>query len=98
MITLVCLRSWVFRLHSPREGFGGGFWFGHFVRGYVLQANGAPAAHGQIIVVHIACRALGADALWQQVGRHEVEARGANGFAQRSILLPIVEGHDVCLQ
>ena len=73
-------------------------WLEELIRGYVLQANGAPALHGKIIVVHIAFGALYSDALWQHISRHEVEARGANGFAQRSILLPVVEGHDVCLQ
>ena len=64
----------------------------------VLQANGAPATHGQIEIVHIAFGALGADALRQKFSRHKVKAGGARGLAQRSILLPVVEGHNVGLQ
>ena len=63
----------------------------------MLQADGAPAANSEIIVVHVACRAHGSTyALGQKISGNEVEARGADGLAQLAVLLSVVERHDFC--
>ena len=44
---------------------------GQYVARYMLQADGAPAANSEIIVVHVACRAHGSTyALGQKISRN----------------------------